>query len=192
MKFKIIAFMMLIILCSCAFHIEPSDNQEFHQISQLSELAGVYKNNGNPSGYLSQIIWNDIKSIIDGIDHEQIEFIEVTPKDNSLIVGAISGGCTIYKRTYILGRDFNITDGKITMHKNTFLYTRGGDDPLLGPSYEKTTLGLDVKNQGKSRDYEYGVGLLLMAVPVSVSQTRDIRYERVSDKPLGFKDCINR
>ena len=200
MKFKTIIVLTIFLIAGCAFHSEPEGNQEFHQISQLPELAGVYKNKGNPSGYLSWIIWPDIKQIRPDIKeiinadtgHEDIEFIEVIPKDNSLIVKAISNGCSIYDKTYILDRDFKISDGKIVIHREAHLLTRGGGDVLLGPSYEDITLGLDTGKHGKSRSSGYGAGLVFMMVPVAISDISDIRYERVSDKPQVFRNCNGR
>jgi len=199
MKFKTIIILTIFLIAGCAYHSEPEGNLEFHQISQLSELAGVYKNKGNPSGYLSRIIWPDIKEIRPDIKeilspdtgHEDIEFIEVIPNDGSLIVKAISNGCSIYDKTYILDRDFKILDGKIVIHRETHLLTRGEGDVLLGPSYEEITLGLDTGKHGKSRSSAYAAGLVLM-IPIAFSDISDARYERVSDKPQVFKSCNGR
>jgi hypothetical protein len=184
MKYKIVIVLIILLITGCAFHSEPEGNLEFHQISQLAELAGTYKNKGNPSGYLSWILW---KEVISG--HEDIEFIEVVPKNNSLIVRAIRKGCSIYDRTYILGRDFKISYGKIIIHREAHLLTRGFDDVLLGPSYQDITLGLDAGRNGKSRSSRYAAGLVFMMFPIAFSDTSDIRYERISDKPQEFKDC---
>jgi hypothetical protein len=200
MKSKIVIFLFIFLVTGCAFHSEPKDNLEFHQISQLSELAGVYKNKGNPSSYLSWIIWPDIgeitpasKEVISSnIKHEDIELIEVIPKDNSLIVKAISKNCSIFEKIYILDQDFKIKDGKIIIRKEAHLLSRGGDDVLLGPSYEDITLGLDSSKHAKSRSLGYAAGLVLMIFPMAVSDTSDIRYDRVSNKPQNYKNCNNR
>lgn len=199
MKLKTFTFSLIFLVTGCTLHSGPEDNLEFHQISQLSELAGVYKNKGNPSGYLSWIIWPDIEKITPAIketissdiSHEDIELIEVIQKDNSLIVKAINKGCSIFEKMYILGQDFKIKDGKIIIRKETHLLSRGGDDVLLGPSYEDITLGLDSGKHAKSRSLGYAAGLVLMIFPMAVSDTSDIRYDRVSDKPLEFKNCNN-
>jgi hypothetical protein len=135
MKFKTTIVFAIFLIAGCAYRSEPVGNLKFHQISDLVELAGVYKNKGDPSGYLSWIIWPDIKQIrpdikeIIGPDsgHEDIEFIEVIPNDNSLIVKAISNGCSIYDQTFILNRDFKILDGDNAGDNGTpfrFLYLR--------------------------------------------------------------------
>lgn len=199
MKLKTLIFLLIFLVTGCAFHSEPENNLEFHQISQLSELAGVYKNKGNPSGYLSLIIWPDIgevtpaikETINSNISHEYIELIEVIPEHNSLILKAISKDCSIFEKKYILWQDFKIKDGKIIIHKEAHLLSRGGDDVLLGPSYEDITLGLDSNKDAKSRSFGYAAGLVLMIFPMAVSDTSDIRYDRISDKPLEFKNCNN-
>lgn len=193
MKFKNAIVLIIFLIAGCAFHTEPPNNLEFHQISQLSELTGVYKNIGNPYGSISGILWPDIKQIISAnIDHEDIEFIEVIPKDSSLIVKAISKGCSIYERTYTRGQDFKITDGKIIIHREVHLLTRGGGDVLLGPSYEYITLGIDIGKHGKSRSSGYAAGLVFSIFPMAFSDTSEIRYERVSEKPQEFKNCNDR
>jgi hypothetical protein len=193
MKPQALAIILLISLNACAFHSEPKDNQEFSQITQISELAGVYKNKGDPSGYLSGIIWNNIKLIIKPeVSHEDIEYIEVSSTENSLIVKAIKNGCAIYEKHYILGRDFKLSGGKIIIHRDASLLTRGGGDVLLGPSYEEITLGLDAAKQGKYRNSGYAAGLVFALFPIAFSDIHDTRFERVNDKPQGFKTCSNR
>lgn len=190
MKLQALAVMLFIFLNGCAFHSEPKDNQEFYQISQMSELAGVYKNKGDPSGYLSAVIWGNIKKVIKPeVSHEEIEFIEVQSTENSLIVKAIKSGCAIYEKSYILGRDFKISGGKIIIHRDAFLLTRGGDDVLLGPSYEEITLGLDAGKHGKYRNSGYAAGLVFTLFPMAFSETNDVRYERVNERPQGFRPC---
>ncbi|WP_372522708.1 hypothetical protein [Sulfuricaulis sp.] len=190
MKPRVLAVMLFIFLNGCAFHSEPKDNQEFYKISQLSELAGVYKNKGDPSGYLSAIIWGYTKlNINPEVSHVDIEFIEVLSTENSLIVKAIKNGCAIYEKPYILGRDFNISGGKIIIHRDAFLLSRGAGDVLAGPSYEQITLGLDTGKHGKYRRSDYAAGLVFLLLPIAFSETNDTRFERVNDSPQGFKAC---
>ena len=192
MKFKTIIIIILILffISGCLFHSEPPNNREFRNISKVYELAGVYKNTGEPSGYITEILWPDIKQIFGAnINHEDIEFIEVIPKDRLLTVKAISKGCSIFEKKYILGQDFKINDGKIIIHREAHLLTRGGDDVLLGPSYEDLALGIDIVKDGKYRRSGCAAGLIFMIFPVAFSDTSDIRYERVSDKPQEFKNC---
>lgn len=192
MKLQALAVMLFMFLNGCAFHSEPKDNQEFYQISQISELAGVYKNKGDPSGYLSEIIFGYTNlNTSPEVSHADIEFIEVLSTTNSLHVKAIKNGCTIYEKPYILGRDFNISGGKITLSKDAFLLSRGAGDVLAGPSYEKITLGLDTGGHGKYRKSDYAAGLVFLLLPIAFSATDDSRFERVNDRPPGFKACGN-
>jgi hypothetical protein len=193
MKLQALAVMLLIFLSGCAYHSAPKDNQEFYQLSQISELAGVYKNKGDPSGYLSAIIWGDIKlNINPEVSHADIEFIEVMPAENSLIVKAIKSGCAIYEKPYILGKNFKISGGRIIIHRDVFLLSRGAGDVLAGPSYEQITLGLDTGKHGKYRRSDYAAGLVLLLLPIAFSETNDTRFERVNERPPRFKSCDNR
>ena len=193
MRLKIFVILAAFLVNGCAFHSKPEENLDFYQISQLSELAGVYKNKGNPSGYLSWLIFPDIKKQRYDIQktgsfdiiHEDIEFIEVIPQDSSLLVKAVRNNCSIYEKINTAGRDSKIKDGVLIINREGHLLTRGGDDVLLGPSYESVTLGLDTGKHGKSRSSGYAAGLVFLVVPMAISGTTDIRYERVHKEPGG-------
>ena len=193
MKLQASVVLLFILLNGCAFHSGPKGNQDFYQISQMSELAGVYKNRGDPAGFLSEIILGNIKPNIDPeTNHEDIEFIEVVSAENSLTVRAIKGGCMIYEKPYVIERDFKIEDGRIILHRDVFLLTRGAQDVMLGPSSEQITLGLDAGKHGKWRRLDYMAGLVYLVFPVAGSITSDIRFERVKAKPQEFDACGNR
>ncbi len=190
MKRQSLIVILLIFLTGCVFHSEPKNIQQFYQISQLSELAGVYKNKGDPSGYLSAIIWGKPKlNINPAVSHADIEFIEVLSTENALTVKAIRNGCAIYEKSYILGRDFEISGGKIIIHRDAYLLSRGSGDVLVGPSYEQITLGLDTGKQGKYRRSDYAAGLVFLLWPVAFAVTEDTRFDRVNDKPREYKAC---
>ena len=186
----------------------PQDNRDFDRVSQLSELAGLYKNEGddgivnlNFHHYLSEDIWGYNSNILwgvtgpnlpTGIRHGDIEFIEVSSTENSLTAKAIKNGCVVYEKTYFAGTDFEIKNGQLVIHKNINLLSRGGQDITVGPSYEEVTLGIDTGKQGKARSTLYQAGLVYMFLPIAGTETRDVRFERVSDKPQGLKACENR
>jgi len=185
----------------------PKDNQDFSRISKLAELEGVYKNEGDNGNintdfphYLSENIWGyksnwggTSENLPPGVHHKNIEFIEVTSTDNTLTAKAIQKGCVVYEMTYTIRKDFELKDGQLVIHKNTNLLSRGGRDLALGPSYEEVSLGIDTGKQGKARSTMYAAVLFYMVIPiVAAGATSDVRYERVSDKPQGFKTCENR
>ena len=185
--------LILLLLGGCVFHSAPKNNQDFYHVTQLAEFEGVYKNKGDPKGFLSLIIWGDTGPNFNPVvPHQDVEFIEVLSTENSLTAKAIQNGCAIYEKSYVIGRDFEINDGKIAIHRDLSLLTRGSGDVLVGPSYEKITLGLDAGKNGKSRDSAYAAGMVFLLFPVAVSDTSDIRFERVADKPHGYKACDGR
>ena len=193
MKLQTIVVLLITLLNGCVFNSGPEGNQEFYNISHLIELEGVYKNKGEPSDYLSATIWeNAVLNENPDVNHEDIELIEVSETADSLILKAIKNDCSIYEKTYIVGRDFKISDGKIILRRNVDLLTRGSGDVLLGPSYEKITLGLDSEKHGKYRSSAYAAGIVFMFLPIAVSGNSDVRFERVKGKPQGFKACSGR
>ena len=179
--------------CTVAVHSEPARNQPFHPVSRLCEFAGVYRNAGEPEGRLSEIIWGDTgPDAVPEAGHEDIAFLEVSSTGNSLVVKAIGNGCVVQEKTFVLGRDFKISDGRIVIHRDVSLLSRGGDDVLLGPSREQATLGLDTEKHGKYRYAASAAGLVFMVIPAAMSEVRDVRFERVSERPPGFQACGGR
>lgn len=139
-----LVIIFILLLTGCVFHSAPKDNRDFYHVTQLSEFEGVYKNKGDPKGFLSLIIWGNTDPQMSPVVHYQdVEFIEVLATENSLTAKAIQNGCVIYEKSYVIGRDFEIDGGKIAIHRDVSLLTRGRGDVLVGPSYEKITLGLD-------------------------------------------------
>jgi hypothetical protein len=193
MKPYLLAAILILFFDGCVFHSEPKDNQDFYHVSQLAEFAGVYKNKGDPKGSLSHVIWNDTSPNMGPAGHhEDIEFIEVSSIENSLVVKAIQSGCVTYEKTYVQNRDFEIIDGEIVIETILSPLTRGPGDPLVGPVYAKRILGLDKGKQGKLRNSTYAAGLVYLFLPVAVADISDMRFERVADKPQGFKTCEDR
>lgn len=188
-KIDLAALVLSAVIAGCAVHSGPEDNLDFQRVSELSELEGTYKNEGDPQGYLSSIIWGQVVGADSAITHEDIELIGVAADGAQLFVKAIRGGCVIYEREYTRGRDFEMDDGRITLSTDTHLLTRGGDDVLVGPSYEKVTLGLDTAKHGKYQNKGYAAGLIFMIFPVVLSGDSEIRFDRVDVDPRGYEPC---
>jgi len=166
------------------------DNREFHRISQLTELEGVYNNKGDweGSGTLADIIWQyGHKKAPVLMNFQAVEFIEVSSSDNSITVKAIQDGCAVYEKTYVVGQDFDIKDGKIIIFRE---FSPMGKDVFIGPIYMEAALGLDIGKDGKFRSTNQGAGLALF-IPYSMFESRDVRFNRVSDKPQGYPICHN-
>jgi hypothetical protein len=195
MKQFVLIVIFSLFLEGCVFHSGPEDNKDFIYISQPAELTGIYINKGDPGGYLSNVIWGDWSgnARTNGgpvAQDQDIEFIEVSSSENSLIVKTIQNGCANYEQTYVIGRDFEISNGKIVIQTVFSPLTRGAGDPLIGPVYAKRTLGLDVGKQGKVRGSTYAAGLVYMFLPVAISDTQDTKFNRITDKPQGYKTCV--
>ena len=114
---NIIMILMLLVSTSCIMHTSaPKESSDFSQVTSIHQFKGIYKNAGDPKGYLSQIIWTNkymVNKTWKGFEHKDIELIEVASTDNTLTVNAIKGNCIVYSEEYVLNRDFNIADGKI-------------------------------------------------------------------------------
>lgn len=177
-------FLLFPLLHGCAFHSEPKDNSEFLPVSQLAELAGIYRNQGEPNGYFSLDALH-----LDGVHHEEIDFAEISVSNNLFIAKMIKDGCVTYEKSYVIGRDVELEDGKLLLHQESHALSRGADDVLVGPSYDKVVFGLDTTKNGKLRRSGYGAGLVFMLFPLAASEQTDIRFKRVNDIPQGLSRC---
>jgi hypothetical protein len=193
MNFKILSLIVLVVLYGCGHHSrhnEPDNNKDFYRISDIKELEGVYKNEGEPLGYLSSIIWGYSIRTDNGIArHEDIEYVEVIISDSILVAKAIKNGCSVNEKLYKIGRDIKISNGSISVNTDASLLNDGRY--IVGPSYRNITIGLDEDKNGKYRRSSYEAGLFLMVVPISTSDIDEVRYERVSRNPIGFPSCTN-
>ena len=183
MRLLISAFISLII-GGCAFHEGPKDNHEFIKITSPHQLDGVFKNEGDPNGQLSRIIWSgDTLGVNENgneILHHEIDLISVSSIEKSLIVKAIIESCVVAEKEYVLGKDFEIKNGKISWIKDVSLLTRGPGDPLVGPGYSWEDIGIDTEGNGKFRTGEYYAGLVYLIFPVALSGKTDIRFEKTN------------
>lgn len=161
----------------------PRENFEFLQTTDLQQFTGVYKNAGDPSGYLSKLIWKG-SHIFDtygkNVPHQEIELIGVSSFDNALAVNAIKGGCVVHSQTYVLDRDFTVRNGKIVLKYESNFLSRGSGDVLVGPSFEKIELGLDVKGNGKYKSQTYFAGLVFLFLPIAGGGTEELKFEKLS------------
>lgn len=173
MEKKFIILLLFLTLWGCSRHIAPENNKDFQRSTELSHIAGTYKNFGDPTGSLSNILWGD------EVPHGGIELIQVSVYGKHVVVNAIKNECVFYSQEYIEGKDFKIKQGKITLNKDVAILSRGAGDPLAGPSIHTIELGLDTEGHGKYQSREYLAGLIFMMVPVAGSDTTDIRFTRV-------------
>ena len=197
----IIVLFALTTLFGCfALHDVPKENVEFAQNTNPSDFKGLYRNAGDPKGYLSQLIWRKHDYISDNsgkkTPHEEIELIEVLYAGEVLTARAIKDGCVVYQREYVVGRDFTVTDGKVVLRERFHSLSREGDDGghgdvLVGPSYEKIELGLDARGDGKYRSRAYFAGMVFLLVPMAVWDTSEIKFVKLISNAT-YELCTNR
>ncbi|MHB8696658.1 MAG: hypothetical protein ACYC9J_01295 [Sulfuricaulis sp.] len=119
---------------------------------------------------------------------KMIELIQVSVADPVVVVNAIKDECIVYKKKYVIGRDFNLTGGKIVFIKEWHALSEGAGDPIVGPRLEKIELGLDTKGNGKSQDKGYIAGLVFMLVPFADYNVDNTRFVRI-DSNRVYSDC---
>lgn len=174
----------------CTQYSGPPGGAEFGTIDDLSQVAGEYRNHGDPDSYLSQIIWGwGAMPCGEGqIQHADIETIVVSTRADTVTLDAIRDSCVACTRVYVRGSDFSIENGRIVLREDAAALTRGGDDPLLGPSWEKAVIGLDTGGHALYRNRGYAAGLVFMVFPVAVSDVSEVRFERVQ-VPRHYPRC---
>lgn len=160
----------------------PSDNAPFDVITNIAQLEGVYKNQGdggpdeNVSVYLSRVFWPDDGSP----DHRSIDKIKVEKQSqDTLVVNAFNGDIAVKTATFIEGREFSIEDGVIVLSDEAGIAGLKADEPLLGVYAGSRKLGLDEKGHGKFHSHEAAAGLAYMVFPVAAGLSRDVRFYRI-------------
>jgi hypothetical protein len=197
----VIALLFVVTLSGCIVVNEvPKENLEFAPKADAQDFKGVYRNAGDPNGYLSQQIWRDHGYIIDNFGkktpHKEIELVEVLSKGDTLTVRAIKDECVIYQKDYVVGRDFTLTDGRIVLNRRFHPLSREGDDGghgdvLVGPSYEKIELGLDSKGDGKYRNQGYFAGMVFLFIPIAGGGTSDVKFTKLNSN-VTYELCKGR
>lgn len=171
------------IISGCTFYVKPKKELEFFAIKKLAELNGIYKNKGNPKGYLSTLFFKRLPA-------EDILYIQVKTTNDTINLSAIDKNCKTYTKQYINKKDFQIKEGKITIKEEFHLLSRGGDDPLVGPSYEKIVLGLDKNSDAAYKTKVRGAGLIYLFFPAAFSSDEDLRFQKLSTLPK-LSTCKN-
>ena len=188
----LIALLLIALLNACSTYSGPEESVEISTETTIEQLAGLYLNAGEPSGYLSQVIWGD-GAINTGPDkkllnHSEIEYIQVISTHSSITVKAIAGNCSAYEKEYMLGRDFEMNNGEIILSSEFSAITRGVGDPLVGPSAEKTLLSLDTQGHGIYRNEFVAAGLVYLLVPVAIAGKSEIRFKKTTANE-SFEKC---
>jgi hypothetical protein len=183
---KIALLVISLILSGCTTHSAPKDNLDFSGITTAEQFAGLYKNQGEPKGYLSFHVFRAEKS--KSLPHKDIQLIQVLVSDETFYVNAIKDNCILYSETFILGRDFNIREGKIIVNSDFDALTRGRGDVLVGPSYEVLELGIDKEGHGKSKNSITAAGLVFLFMPIALHGLDETRFQRIEGNKL-YENC---
>lgn len=177
-------FYLSVLQYGCVILEGPKDNSGFNNITSLSDLEGIYKNLGegeksSSTIYLSSIIWPKLVSL----DHQSIETIEVKLIErNALLVRAVGKTEIIYESTFVEGTDFDFDSGYIMLRQVLGLslgYPAG--NPFIGIIYEKRTLGLDQRGEGKFRMSGAVAGVAFLVLPMIGTGRTDVRFLRITE-----------
>ncbi len=99
--------------------------------------------------------------------------------ETTIVVKALKANDVLKEATFVEGKDFELSSGRIRlMHRTGFSGATGGN-PYLGPYYESTELGLDQHGHGKYREVGAAAGLAFLIVPLVGSVRDDVRFVRI-------------
>jgi len=173
---KLLIFVLYAGLTGCLYS-GPENNSEFDRVTDLRSFAGIYRNAGEPSGYLSDVIWHGM------IPGRTVVNIEVRlPHEKSLSVMALDErGSVLKEQLFEEGKDFKMCQGRICLKNSTRIVGGQAQDPMLGVGNEYSELGLDQQGSGKFRSGGSAVGLVYMVIPMAVKSKEDIRFTRIGD-----------
>ena len=181
-----------LLLLGCVYHSAPKEDIYFAKITDIGALKGIYQNEGDPEGYLSEFIFGYAPLIQihnnEEIEHSDIDLIEVNVLGHVVTAKAVKGKCYVYEKEYIFGKDFELINGEIVLKQDFSLLTRGSGDVLVGPSYEKIAIGLDAKGDGVYSNKAYAAGLVFLLFPAAFAGTQEIRFNK-SDDYTSYRVC---
>lgn len=167
-------------LSSCLIS-NPANNAEFGRVDKIQQLEGVYLNHGeggkgaNPS-YLSRLIWPTAGVV----DHQLVSTIEVRAiSDNTLVVKALGRNGILHESIFLEGQDFELRSGRIRLNHKLAIAGFKSGEPMVGPYYENTELGIDQRGNGKYRSQGAVAGLVYMVLPIALGVNEEVRFEKI-------------
>jgi hypothetical protein len=179
-----LSLLACILVAGCSFHSAPADNAEFRQATTLKEFTGRFTNRGEVDGgrtaaiYLSALIWPQESTLA----HGSITTVEVRAEsEDILLVRALREDAVARESRFILGKDFQLREGRIHLRSDWALLNEGAGDPLVGPRYSRTELGLDLRGDAKYRAKGAAAGLIFLLFPVALSLSEEVRFVRVEE-----------
>ena len=179
------ALALVLLLAGCAASAPPG-SLEFDRVDRIAELEGTYRNCGEGAAgarpvYLSSLLWPGDETC----DHAAIESIRVAAAGaDTLVVEAGGGGLVLRRECFVQGEDFELEDARIRLTRRLGLAGLQIGEPLFGPYYERTELGLDTAGDAKYRQRVTTAGLAFLIVPVALDSSEEIRFLRL-DTPDG-------
>lgn len=180
----LLALAVLVAGCSAS---APPRNLEFMPVDDLASLAGTYRNLGEGGGdrpvYLASLLWPDDEEL--AVD--RVETVEVaTDGPEALVVTAHGTAGEMKRSRFVRGEDFELQDGRIRLRRGLGLAGLKADEPLLGPYYESTELGLDTAGDAKWSQHVTVAGLAFLIVPVAMDSREEVRFPRLGPDGPGL------
>jgi len=179
-----VLILLVATLANACFTSGPRNNSRFAGIEKIEDLEGVYKNEGEsgyrgPSSfYLSKVIWPEDKEL----DHKTVETIEVRKAgEKQLVVKALSKDGVKKESTFVEGKDFQISDGRIRLETRVGFSGNKRGEVIVGPYTELRELGLDTAGHGKLRQSFSVVGMVFLFMPFAGGGHDDVRFVRVKE-----------
>jgi len=171
-----------LVIASCVSNIKPPNASDFVVMLQLSDLQGLYQNQGE-SGIacdkdpltLSSIFVQD-----NGFSHDSITAVklELKKEDNSLLVKLYSENRLEKQIQFSEGQDYTFEGGRLHLNWKFEKFHNAG--VVVGPSASELTLGLDRNKKLIFRDEFTVVGLVYLIVPMGGKNVRDFYFDRIS------------
>ncbi len=175
---KVLSLLIVVIFLQGCFST-PENNASFDRNVQLSDLAGMYLNEGETGSskrYLSYKIWPENYSL----DVNLIKYIKVQNVNNhSVEVLALDEQKNILKSdTFVNGKDFEFDNGTISFSQGD-LFSDGPGDLVVGPRGNFEELGIDTKGNGKSKKFFGMAGLVLSLFPIAGFEIEEVRFIKI-------------
>lgn len=190
-RFIFVLFIFFNIL-GCANRYGPVDNVEFNQKVNLKDLDATYVNvMESEEGYISlfsKYLWPYAhnlpykETLILSSKHNEIDFINISLAGNGLLFEAVLNACIVLSKRIEIDDRFDNGQFRISSRY------RFWSEVHIGPDYNKNTIGIDKKSDGKLRRLDRAGGLAFWIIPFVIFDTRDYRIKKMPEK-LSFPQC---
>ena len=169
---------LVFLMEGCVLSI-PKDNVDFAPVNDMKSFCGKYRNLGvkrSIAGEKSQDFYlSSVWFKLTGKENASISEVEIKIlSEDSLQIRAVGQNGVAMEKVIVKDKDFTLEDGKIRVSSEW-----GVPLPIVGLGRSEIYFGIDQQDNGKYREKAFAVGALALVIPMVISGSEGIVFERI-------------